>query len=206
MPFFKGTPESYDQRFLGGPEQRGIYNQLTSAAQRPGAGGAFGDASDYYRGLLSNDSEDFNAFAKPELRRFHQETIPGLAEQFAGMGFGAGSGGGGSFGSGFQNAAANAGTDLSERLGAMRANLRMQGAQGLQNIGQSGLGNFFQNTYTPPQEGLLGSLAPGIGSLAGSFLPGFGSSLGKGLGEMFSNWMKPKGSSSPYGNPQGGQP
>ena len=78
----------------------------------------------------------------PELRKFNEEIIPRLSEEFAGMGAG------GLSSSGFQNAAVSAGTDLSERLGAIRAGLRSQGAAGLANIGQQSLGNYTQDVVT----------------------------------------------------------
>jgi len=147
---------NYKQSLLG-PEQQGLYNQLLQSGQQPGAGGAFGQSADYYRNLLGNDSEDFNAYAAPEMRRFNEQIIPNLSEQFAGMGSG------GLSSSSFRNAAVNAGTDLSERLGAIRANLRQQGVQGLQNIGQFGLGSFNENIHRPATSGLLGGVAQGIG-------------------------------------------
>lgn len=162
--FLLGSPGQIKQQSTLGPEQQGLYKQLQQAGMGQGAGGAFGQSADYYRGLLSNDSEDFNAFAAPELRRFREQTVPGLAEQFAGMGSGGGIGG-----SGFRNAALNAGTDLSERLASIRAGLRQQGAQGLMGIGQQGLGNYNENVYMQPTTGFLGSVAQGLGGAAGSF-------------------------------------
>jgi len=140
------------------PQQQTLLDQAINAGMGPGAGGAFGNAGDYYRNLLSDNSDDMNAFAAPELRRFHEETVPGLSEQFAGFG----AGGLGS--SGFRNAQLNAGTDLGERLGAIRANLRQQGAAGLQSIGQTGLGNYGLPTMQQPQSGFFQNVAEGIGS------------------------------------------
>lgn len=184
MPFFKelgklfkGTPGKYQQRSTLGPEQQGLYNQMQSALQGKGAGGAFGQTADYYRGLLSDNPADFQAFAAPEMRRFQEETIPGLSEQFAGMGSG------GLSSSGFRNAAVSAGTDLSERLGAIRAQLRQQGAQGLQQLGQFGLSPQFQeNLYTAGQPGLLDYGSQALGNAAGQYGPG---ALGQGV-----NWLK----------------
>jgi hypothetical protein len=108
--------------------------------------------------------------------------MPGISEQFAGMGSG------GLSSSGFQNAAVNAGTDLSERLGAIRANLRQQGAQGLQNIGQLGLGNYSQNMVTQPgSEGFLGQVAPAVGTAIGAY---FGGPGGAAAGNQAGNWLK----------------
>ncbi len=194
--FFTGTPAKRENVSTLRPEQEDLFTQLQQAAQGQGAGGAFGDSADYYRGLLGNDSADFNAFAAPQMRQFNEETIPGLAEQFAGMGSG------GLSSSGFRNAAVNAGSDLSERLGAIRAGLRQQGAQGLQGIGQQGLGNFSQNMETRPgSSGFLSNIAPavgaGLGALAGPAAGAFGSSLFNSFGGQ-----KVGQNSSPYGNQQ----
>lgn len=182
--FFTGTPEKHKRVSTLLPEQQGLFQQLQNAGMNQGAGGAFGGAADYYRDLLSDDSSTFNAMQAPEMRKFNEEIIPGLSEQFAGMGAG------GLSSSGFRNAAVNAGTDLSERLGAIRAQLKSQGAQGLSNIGQMGLGNYSQDVMTQPgSQGFLGSVANLAGNALGQFGGNFfgGSSFGK---------------SSPYGTPE----
>ena len=174
MSFLTGTRGKWSQQSLLGKEQKPLYNQLLAAGRGAGAGGAFGEAADYYRDLLSNDSQTFNQMAAPEQRQFREQIIPDLSEQFAGMGSG------GLSSSGFRNAAINAGTDLSERLGAIRAQLRQQGAAGLSNIGSQGLQRFNENVYTQGQPGLLDSIGGGIGQGlgigAGSWLTG-GTSL-----------------------------
>jgi hypothetical protein len=85
-------------------------------------------------------------------------------------------GSGGLSSSSFRNAAVGAGTDLSERLGAIRAGLRQQGAQGLQNIGNMGLGSFNENIHRPATGGLLGGFAQGagqgLGQAAGMYMRG----------------------------------
>lgn len=165
-----GKDEDNYQQSLLGPEQQGLYQQLLNAGAGAGAGGAFGDAADYYRDLLSNDSNTFNQMIAPEMRRFNENIIPGLSEQFAGMGSGALSS------SGFRNAAVGAGTDLSERLGAIRAQLRSQGAAGLAGIGAQGLGQYYENIHRPATEGVLQGVAQGVGKglgqAAGSYFGG----------------------------------
>lgn len=205
MPSFKdflfGSPQKYERVSTLLPQQEKLLGNLTSAAGA--GGGAFNNAANYYRGLLSDNSADFDAFSRPELRRFNEQIIPDIAEQFAGMGSGALSS------SGFQNASVNAGTDLSERLGALRASLRQAGAQGLQNIGQLGLGNYSQSVMTDPgSEGLLSNLAPAIGTGLGAL---FGGPIGAGIGSNVGSWFGGRGSrvgakSSPYGNQQTGNP
>lgn len=176
MSFLFGQPGKYEQRSRLGPEQQGLYQQMLAALQGQGAGGAFGQTADYYRDLLSDESKNFQAFAAPEQRRFNEEIIPGLSEQFAGMGAG------GLTSSGFRNAAVNAGTDLGERLGAIRAQLRQQGAQGLAGLGQFGLGDFNQQTYTPPTGGLVDYIGQGIGNAA--------TQGGAGLFGAGANWLQ----------------
>lgn len=149
-----GSPEEHERKSTLLPEQQELAQQLWAAAQGKGAGGAFGESADYYRDLLDPNSQTAQQMFAPETRRFNEEIIPGLSEQFAGMGAG------GLSSSGFRNAAVNAGTDLSERLGAIRAQLRQQGAAGLANIGQLGLGNYSQDVVT--QQGTQGLLAPAL--------------------------------------------
>lgn len=170
--FFKGTPAKRENVSTLRPEQEGLYQQLVNAGMSQGAGGAFGGAADYYRNLLSDDSADYNAFAAPMLRQYQQDIVPGISEQFAGMGAG------GLSSSGFRNAQMQGATDLAERLGAIRANLRQAGAQGLQNIGNLGLQRFSENMVTDPgSAGLFGN--------AGNALSSFLSPLS---GKAF-NWM-----------------
>ena len=179
MSFFTGTKGRYKQLDLLEKAQQPLKQQLFTASQNQGAGGAYGDAADYYRSLLSDDNSTFNAMAAPEQRRFNEQIIPDISEQFAGMGSGALSS------SGFRNAAVNAGTDLAERLGAIRAQLRQQGAAGLMGLGQQALQPFKENVYEQRQPGFLESIAPGIGM---------------GLSALGGNWLTNKfGGSSPYG-------
>ena len=202
MSFFTGTPGRWEQRSTLGPEQQSLYQQALQAGN-----GAFGQVGNYYRDLLSNDSNDFNAFAAPEMRRFREQTIPELSEQFAGMGAG------GLSSSGFRNAAVGAGTDLSERLGAIRAQLRQHGAQGLQNLASQGLQQFNENIYRPATPGFLEQAAPIVGSAIGAFGGPVLGAAGSVVGEKFGNWLsgnKPKDTTSlsstqaagPYGEGQ----
>lgn len=186
MGFFTGTKEKNYQQSLLNPQQRKTEKGLQQAAQ--GRGGAFQNASNYYSDLLNDDSETFNQMQAPEMRRYNEQIVPDLAEQFAGMGSG------GMSSSGFRNAAVGAGTDLSERLGAIRANLRQQGAQGLMNIGQQAMQPTVQNVNRPATEGFLSSMAPAVGTAIGSLAGPVGSMEGNFLGNMV------KGSTSPYGN------
>lgn len=182
--FLFGKKGKYQQKSTLSPEQQQLWQQLNAAMQGQGAGGAWGQAADYYRDLLSDDSTTFNAMMAPEMRRFNEEIIPGLAEQFAGMGSG------GLSSSGFRNAGIQAGTDLQERLGALRAQLRQQGAAGLMGLGQQAMQPTVENIYRKPQPGLIEQVAPAVvsGGMMAMGMPPIGMGGGMGFGQ-----------SSPYG-------
>lgn len=195
--FLTGTPEKRKNVSTLLENQEPGFNQLQEAIKGPGAGGAFGTAADYYRNMLSDNPADMEAFAAPQMRQFNEQIIPGLSEQFAGMGSG------GLSSSGFRNAAINAGTDLSERLGAIRANLRQNSAAGLAGIGQYGLGNFSQNMVTQPGTGgFLGQISPALGAAAGAYFGGpAGMQAGQQLGQQFAGSSAPAPSyNGQYGN------
>lgn len=194
--FFTGSPEKRENVSTLRPEQEGLYNQVVNAGKGRGAGGAFGDSADYYRDLLSDDSADYNAFAAPAMRQYNQDIVPNISEQFAGMGAG------GLSSSGFRNAQSQAGVDLAERLGALRAGLRQSGAQGLANIGQQGLQNYSQNMVTQPgTQGFFSSVAPAIGGAIGAVAGGpLGGLIGNAAGSWFGGTGQRVGAnSSPYG-------
>ena len=212
--FFTGTPGKWDQRSTLSQGQQPVLNQLNAANQGRGAGGTFGTLSDYYQNQFNDNTSDFGALSQPEMRRFNEQTIPELSEQFAGYGFGGGSGSGGLSSSAFRNQTANAGADLGERLAQIRAQIRQQSAQGLHQLGQTGLGNYSENTYTQGQPGLIDQIGPALGTAAGAFFgsPQIGGAIGSGIAGLFGNKNKggevQKGSTSPLGgnanSPTGG--
>ena len=186
MSFLTGTPGQYEKVSKLRPgAQENLAQQSVNAGLQRGAGGAFGEAADYYRNNLSDNPADFNAFAAPEMRRYNEQIIPGLAEQFAGFG-----GSGSLDSSGFRNAAVSAGTDLSERLGAIRANLRQQSAQGLQGIGQQGLQQFDENIYRERTPGLVDFAGPALGAATAIFGGGALNTAGNAFGDWISQRAK----------------
>jgi len=104
-------------------------------------------------------------------------------------------GSGGLSSSGFRNAAVNAGADLSERIAAIRAQLRQQGAQGLFQTGQQGLQRHVENIHQPASPGLFQSAASGIGNFAGQAA---GNYFSGGAGGASGN--KVGANTSPYGS------
>lgn len=198
MNFLGGTPEERENVSLLRGEQEPLYQQLVAAGLGRGAGGAFGSAADYYRDLMGDDSADYDAFSAPIMRQYQQDIVPGLSEQFAGMGSG------GLSSSGFRNSQMQGATDLSERLGQLRAQLRQSGAQGLMNLGSQGLQSYSQNMTTQPgSPGFLSSIAPAVGTAAGAYFGGpagamAGNSLGQSLSSSFGQ-SRVGANTSPYG-------
>ena len=175
MAFMTGTPAKYQNVSSLLPYQQRLHKQNAGAAS-----GAISSLQNYYGGLMSDNPADFQAMAAPEMRRFNEQIIPDLSEQFAGMGAG------GLTSSGFRNAAVSAGTDLSERLGALRAQLRQSAAQGLQGLAGVGTENVSQSVQTDPgTQGFLATAAP----IAGAALTAFGGPALGALGTAAANWI-----------------
>lgn len=191
MSFFTGSPAEYEQVSNLTPQQLRLERERRRAAK-----GSFGQAGDYWRNILSNDPSAFSAFEAPAQRQFREQIIPDLAEQFAGMGSG------GLSSSGFRNAAVGAGTDLSERLAAMRAQLRESAASNLYNLGQSSLQPHSQYMQTNPgSPGFFDSFSQGLGAAIPGAISGFltGGPGGAAIGAT-TGFMGGFGKTSPYGS------
>ena len=157
---------------LTGGQQQGldqILNQLKSMA---GQGGAYSGAQNYLQGLLSGDPNAFAQFEAPYRQQFEQQTLPGIAERFAGLN----PMGGGLSSSGFGQALGGAGAQLQAQLAGLHGGLRNQAvgqAFGQYNqLANQGLGTrAFENQYQPGSGGLFGGLgtgaAQGFGQLGG---------------------------------------
>ncbi len=189
--FLSGTPDVYENVSSLLPEQQPLLEQSINAGLAPGAGGATGQAADYYRNALGGQDtleEDYNALQAPLMRQYREQIMPDLAEQFAGMGAGAMNS------SGFQNAAIGAGTDLTERLASMRAGLRqnqqqygLQAADRLNNIGQQPLQNYSDNRITEQgREGILSQIIPAA-TAAGAAYFGAPPAVGAKVGDAINN-------------------
>ena len=179
MGFFKSKPEKIERISKLRPDQENLFSQYLQALGGQGAGGAFGDVADYYRGLMSGQSSE--AFEAPLMRQFQEDIMPSIAEQFAGLGAGGLSSGG------FAQETGRAATDLSERLAQLRASLRSQGAQGLQGLTGQAFGQMDETLFRPRQPGVLESFGT---AAAGGIGKGLGTALGGPLSSLFSSFLK----------------
>lgn len=178
--FFFGQKE----KFYGMPQ----WQNLNAALQGQGAPGAFGQAADYYRSNLGDTSADMQAFEAPLRREFQEDILPGIAEQFAGMGSGSLSS------SGARNTALRAGTALGERIAAIRSGLRMQSANNLAGLGQFGISSA---PFRPETGGFLGGIAGGVGQSLGMLAGGPAANFAlNGVSSLFGN-QSPSYSANP---------
>lgn len=168
-------PKGYETISTFNPQQQQGFSQLIQMlmGQLGGGQGLFGQGSNYLQNLLSGSPEAFSNFEAPFKRQFEQETVPGIAERFSGLGSGAQSS------SAFQQALGQAGAGLSENLASLRSGLQMQALPFAQSYSQQPM-NALQNllgmntqSYLPKQQPfwkeLLLGLAPGLGSAAGGW-------------------------------------
>jgi len=160
--FFKGTKDKWEQKQLFTPQQQAFMDAMMAGAQ-PGLESGLG----YLSSLLGGGQEATQAFEAPLMRQFQEQTIPALAERFAGLDAQGSSAFGQSLG--------QAGAGLAENLAALREGLKMQAIGQLSQLGGMGLGQRYENILRPGRPGALGGI---LGGLAG----GIGAGLGAGMG------------------------
>ncbi len=123
----------------------------------------FGTGQDWLQSMFS-DPEFFNKFEAPMQRNFQENTVPELANRFAGMGSG------GALGStAFRNQLGREGGNLQTNLAALRGGMQQNAIPQLMGYAQQPTSNFMgllnsvmnptQNTYQGPSTGMFGGLA-----------------------------------------------
>ncbi len=164
--FLFGSKDKLSKKQVYTPQQMQFLNQLLGSLGG-GQDGQGGNFLDYYSNLLGGDQGqgDFENFAEPFRQQFQNETIPMLAERFAGAGGGMG---GGLSSSGFGQSLNSAGSNFNAQLAQLFAGLRQSAAGQMSGLAGLGLGAqpyAFQQKPASP-----GLLATGLGS----FMQGFG--------------------------------
>lgn len=107
--------------------QKKLLKQMTGMLNEGSLGQGHQGAIDYQRQLMDPNSAAVNQFAQPYIDQFNQQTVPGLAERFAGMG----GMGGGLSSSGFGQSLSTAGSNLQTQLAQLKAMLGQQAAGSL---------------------------------------------------------------------------
>lgn len=187
MALFSRRKDQMKQFPTLNPQQQQLLQQILEMTGQGGQlGEAYGGALSQLQEYLDPTSAAYQRFAQPEINQFEQETVPGLAERFAG----AGAMGGGLSSSGFGQALSSAGGQLQSRLAAMKAGLQQQalgdilgqyGGMTQQGLGTPSFGYSYQQGSPSLAESLLTSYAgagfPGLNPMAG-----FGGGFGRGFG------------------------
>lgn len=184
MDFLFGSPAKIEPVSTMTPGQEQLFGQYTNLIGAPMQGGLR-----YLQDIFSGSPEVMQAFQAPYMRQFQEQTVPGLAERFAGMGSGAQNS------SAFAQTLGQAGAGLSENLAALQANIRQNALSHLvQMMNPAFSTRAFQNVETPATSGLMGSLMPALGTGLGFALGSpIGSAIGGGLTSGASslfNWLK----------------
>ncbi len=98
----------------------------------------YGQGQEWLQNLFS-DPNFFKSFEAPLMRQFEEETIPGVANRFAGMGSG------GSLGStAFRNQLGRESSTLHEKLASLRGGLQQQGVNQSLQYAQQPTSNYMQ--------------------------------------------------------------
>jgi len=166
-------------------QQKYLSNLINMLGGQGGIGSGFGESTDYLRQLMDPSSQAVNQFTAPYQRQFEQETVPMLAERFAGAGGGLG---GGLSSSGFGQSLSAAGGNLQNQLAALKAGLGQQAAGQLMGM----YGNLSNQALGARPFGYMHQ--PGGTGLAGSVLSGWAQGGFQGLPQLYNKIF---GSSNP---------
>lgn len=109
-------------------QQQQLLNSNIQRLQQMGI--PFDQAIQMLQGYMDPNSEQFKNFEAPYMQQFQQETIPMLAERFAG----AGAQGGALSSSGFGQALGTAGANLQTNLAQMKSQMGMNAGNSLMNM------------------------------------------------------------------------
>lgn len=205
MGFFweEGREPSWNKVSNFTREQRGLLKSDIGQARDLQQGG-YGDAMSLLQQYLNPQSDIYRNFEAPYRQEFEQQTIPGLAERFAGMG----AMGGGLSSSGFGQSLGAAGANLQAQLAQMKQQYQRQSINDLlgqyNQIANRGLSTrSFENVYDPGTQGQLGFggqvLNAGLTAAATAFGGPAGGAAYQGLSNMFQSGMN-SGSNNGTGN------
>lgn len=154
-----------------GPQQEGLINQTASNLQAP-----YASAISNLQQLLSGSPQASQQFEAPYLRQFHEQTVPGLAELFSGLGAGSQSS------SAFQQALGQAGAGLSEQLASLRGNQQSNAMSQLLGFGGLATTPTFETVMSQGQPSGRAQFGAQLGQFGGNLM---GSTLGPAFQDLF---------------------
>jgi len=149
------------------------------AQQLGGPGGGYENAMGILQGYLDPNSDQYQNFEAPYMQEFNQQTVPGLAERFAG--FGANSGALSS--SGFGQALGAAGSNLQTNLAQMKSQMQRNSISDIlnqYNQMSSGVMSAEPFSYGEQGPGALSNIFSSFGGMQNPFSGG-SPNLGGGM-------------------------
>lgn len=172
MDFFTGKPGGWEQVSTVSPQQSQFMNSLLQNL-----------------GPQASQAFNFQPIAQAATNRFEQQTLPSIAERFAGMGS--------KRSSGYNQAMANAYENLQTNLAGQQAQFGLQSQGNLAKLLGLGLKPKFENIYMEGQESPFASILPylihaGVGiATGGASLPISAGMLGAGTADVgpLQNWL-----------------
>lgn len=168
--FMFGSGDKFKKMETMSPEKAQMFQQfMQMLSGMQGAGGGMQQSMKYFQDLMNPESDLYKNFEKPYLQEFEQQTIPGIAERFGGMG----AMGGALSSSGFGQALSSAGSNLQTNLAGMKSGMQQDAAKQLMNqfMQMMGLGLGTQEFAYGQKQGQGGAFVP----LMSAFIKAFGS-------------------------------
>lgn len=157
--FLFGKEEKLKKFKQFNPEQENLFS--TFIQQLLGGSGGVGGTQDLIKRLqdmLNPDSQYYKDIEEQQLGEFNEQTLPRLAEQFAG-----GAAGGALSSSGFAQALGGAGRGFKRDLQGQKSNMMMQALQGLLGQNQQALS---AQPFGYAQQGASPGLVPQLANTA----------------------------------------
>jgi len=163
--FGGGKKDKFKQVNRFSPEQQQAFEQYWKNPVQNNQ--TYQAGNQYLQNLLSGDPSAYQQFEAPLMQQFQQQTVPAIAERFAGMGTGAGAGSS----SALYNSLGQAGTNLSTNIGALRGQLQMQALPQALQYAQQPYSNMMQGFGVSPYENVYQQGQPGAGDYMAGTLP-----------------------------------
>lgn len=157
LDFLFGSKDKLKKVPAQSPQQQQLLNSILS--QLNGGGGlqqGYQNANGLLNDYLDPQSDVYRNFEQPYMQQFYEQTVPNLAERFAGMG----AQGGALSSSGFGQALGAAGSQLGTNLAQMKSGLQRQSIQDIlgQYLQTSGMAlnqQPFAYYQRPAQQGFI---------------------------------------------------
>lgn len=184
--------------FTKGQEQN-LQNITQQQNQLAGQGGGYQDAMSLLQQYLNPNSDVYKNFEKPYLEQYQNQTLPEIANRYAGQN----AMGSGLMTSGFGQSLGAAGSSLQAQLAQMKQQYQRQSINDLLNqynqLTNTSLGTrSFENVYDPGEEGKLSFLGNVLDTAGQTLAIAYGGPAGGAAYRGISNGLQGKQQSNPF--------